>query len=197
MTMAGRTRSTRPNAATWRGPLAALVACTLAACSSGTAASSGPVPDPNAYQDPPGNPQEALLNGEVPLSNQEQPPGNAEEAPTNAEQPNAPNGSSGGSASVTSSCNNFCVNVGVNCSRACANLCGEVSTVVAPCLAAASRYVSCITGLSVICNGNGRLEVSGPRDACNDEASSLTDCVNAGDIKPPRPAANASSTNGN
>jgi hypothetical protein len=169
--------------------LVALVACALAACSSGTARSSGPVPDPNAAQEPPGNPQEALLNGEVPLFNQQQPPENAEEAPPNPEQSKGSSG--GGGASLTGNCNNFCGNVGVNCLRACANLCGQVSSVVAPCVAAASNYVSCITGLSIICNGNGRLEVSGPRDACNAEADALTNCVDAGDVNNPRGGANA------
>jgi hypothetical protein len=177
--MAERTRSSaRRKAATWSPSFVALVACGVAACSSGTAQTSGPVSDPNPAQEPPGNPQDALLNGEVPLGNAEQPPGNAQGAPANPEQPSATNAGSN-VFSVGNSCSSVCVNIGVNCTSACARLCGQLTSVVGQCVAAASRYVSCLSGISISCSGNGRLQINGPQNDCESDGNAVTACVDA------------------
>jgi len=173
--MAGRARSSgRRRAATWLS--SALVACVLVAC-SGAEPSSGSVPDPNAYQEPSGNPQQALLNGEVLLSNPEQPPANAQEAPANPQQPNPPSGSAAATGGSTR-CNEFCVNIGVTCATACANLCGQIASVAAPCVAVASRFVSCVTGVQITCTADGVLHFRNRGD-CQDEGDAIRACADA------------------
>jgi hypothetical protein len=154
----------------------ALAVCVLGAC-SGTTGSSGSVPDPNPVQDPAGNPEQALLNGQVPLSNPEQPPTNSEAAPPNPQQPSAPRGSSaatGGGAM----CNQFCVNVGTTCATACANFCGQIVSVAAPCVAAASRFVSCIIGVQITCTADGVLHFRN-RDDCQNESDAVQACADS------------------
>ena len=182
--MAGSPRSSggRGETAPFRVPLV-LVACSLAACSSGSGTSNGSLADPSAAQSAPQNSQEAVLNGEAPLANPEQAAASSEQPPANAQGASAVGGAtpaSGatptGGATITNPCNDLCSSIGAGCVPACGSFCGELSGVAAACLSAASSYIGCLTGGTLVCTGAGRLVLRGPTD-CSDEFTALVRCA--------------------
>ncbi|HVW25177.1 MAG TPA: hypothetical protein VHC69_07375 [Polyangiaceae bacterium] len=159
--------------------LIAAVVCLLAACSGDNGTPRVSVPDTHAAQDPPANPQEALLNGEVPLGNSEQPPGNAQQPPTSSEQPNSTTGGGSGSSpitTVTNACTAFCTAFSNACSGSCGNACAGLQVLSPACVSAFSAFLNCFTDGQVICSGQGRLLVPN-EGTCANEASAVVDCI--------------------
>jgi hypothetical protein len=173
--MAGSTRSGGPaGAIAARASCIAAVARLFVACSGDNGVPHVSVPDTHVAQAPPANPQEALLNGEIPLGNAEQPPGNSEQPPTNLEQPSSNPGSA--VATVVNQCTAFCASVATVCSGACSNGCSGVSQISSACLTAFSAFLNCATAGLVACDGEGRLEVPNG-GACFEEATAVLNCI--------------------
>jgi hypothetical protein len=132
------------------------------------------VSDGTSAEEPPANPQAALLNGEVPLPNAQQPAITGEPA-QNAEAPGNTGGTTvGGSTGDT--CASFCGGLGGACGVACTANCSGLVNVTGACAGAVSAFLDCARSASIICRPNGKLDLSDIMD-CVDEAIGAGNCL--------------------
>lgn len=152
-----------------------IAAATLGACGSdGTTTSRrGPGGAIGSYQNPPANPQTALLSPQQPLPNATAPLPNDQSPLPNPDQPV----SSGGAGAPSDTCNSICEGTG-NCFAGCQQRCGDLGMILGRCAAPIASFVQCAqsVGIDIVCNGNGEINVSDR--TCRAEARAAADCLN-------------------
>jgi hypothetical protein len=145
----------------------------LAAAGSVACSSSGNSPGPTVRQSEQGqgaptDPNDALLNPDLPPPNQDQPPVAPDQPPPNPDQP--PSSSSGGGFD---SCPALCTGVATQCVERCATTCLVYNVLYAACPAEIAAIVACAGGV-LTCNDNGRLKLLD--GSCTEELSAAGPC---------------------